>query len=112
MYVTTGRERFGLYDIESSQMIRDFAGPRGAVAISPDEKYIVSCGEGVIIWDVEGGLPLITLSDSTDGDFVAVDWSLGESPENSSERSPRNQRIVAGRTDGTVHIWTLPPAAQ
>ena len=42
-------------------------------------------------------------------EYTTVDWSLGGASENSPESSPRNQRIVAGRRDGTVHIWTLPP---
>ena len=47
VYVTTQRERFLVYDVESDQVIRDFVGPQGAVAMSPDGRHVVSCGDGV-----------------------------------------------------------------
>jgi WD40 repeat protein len=93
-----GQEVFGLYDAESGQMIREFAGPSGAVALSPDQTQMVSCGDGVVVWDVASGLPLITLSSANDGDYIAVDWS------------PDKARIAAAREDGTVHLWSLPTA--
>jgi WD40 repeat protein len=93
-----GQETFGLYDAESGRTIREFAGPSGAVALSPDQTQLVSCGDGVVVWDVASGLPLITLSSANDGDYVAVDWS------------PDDARIAAAREDGTVHLWSLPTA--
>ena len=95
LFAIVGNDRFTLFDITTKQALPGFSGPFGAMAMSPDEKNIVSCGDRLVIWDVESGLPLITLADAVDGDFVAVDWS------------PDNQRIAAARNDGTVHIWEL-----
>ena len=92
---TSGRERFGLYDTESAKAIREFAGPTGAVAVSPDKKHVVSCGRGVVIWDMEHGLPIVTLSDTDETNFIAVDWS------------PDHRHIAAAKDDGSVTIWTL-----
>ena len=96
IYVRTGRDTFTLFDINSNQKISQFDGPSGSVSISPDKSQIVSCGDGVVVWDVEYGIPVLTLSN--DDDFISVDWSP----------SPDNQRIAAGRRDGSVKIWTLP----
>ena len=93
-----GRDTFGIYDAESGQRISEFAGPSGAVALSPDQTQMVSCGDGIVVWDVASGLPLISLSSADDGEFAAVDWS------------PDNTRIAAAREDGTVHLWSLPIA--
>ena len=93
---TSGGDRFGLYDAESSQVIDEFNGPAGAVAVSPDKKHVVSCGNGVVIWDIKGHLPLVTLSEAGERDFISVDWS------------PDHKRIAAGRDDGSVYVWTLP----
>lgn len=91
----SGRERFGLYENESARLIRGFAGPTGAVAVSPDKKHVVSCGRGVVIWDMEHGLPIVTLSDTDETNFIAVDWS------------PDHRHIAAAKNDGSVTIWTL-----
>jgi len=93
-----GRDTFGLYGAESGQMIREFSGPSGAVALNPGQTQLVSCGDGIVVWDVASGLPLITLSSVSDGDYIAVDWS------------PDNTRIAAACEDGTVHLWSLPTA--
>jgi WD40 repeat protein len=96
VFVTTGADKFALFDIKLQNWIRDFVGPTGHVAISPDDRQIVSSGDGVVVWDVETGLPMISLSGTDSNDFVSVDWC------------PRNRRIAAGKNDGSVHIWSLP----
>ena len=69
------------------------------IAIGPDEKHIVSGGTSgkVIIWDVASEQPLITLTSGSQR-ITSVDWSFD------------GRRIVAGKADGTVQIWTLPIA--
>jgi WD40 repeat protein len=92
----SGQEYFGLYHVESDKLRAEFGGPVGGVAVSPDKRQVVSCGNGVVVWDIENGLPTITLSDPGEGDYVSVDWSGDKT------------RIAAGRADGSVHIWRLP----
>ena len=89
-------EDFALFDIDSTQALQRFSGPSGALAVSPNEKQVVSAGEGVVVWNIESGLPLLTLSNGDQDDYRSVDWS------------PDNRRIAAGSDDGTVRIWTLP----
>jgi WD40 repeat protein len=95
IYVS-GQGRFGLYEADSSRDHPEFTGPTGPVAVSPDKQHVVSCGDGVVIWDIPYKQPVITLSYANDGEFVSVDWSQGEN------------RIAACRKDGSVQIWTLP----
>jgi WD40 repeat protein len=95
LFVTTGREGFRIVDLETQQAVREIVGPAGEVAISPDKKFIVSSGDGVVIWDIESGIPLITLSKHLE--HISVDWSSNLD----------NPRIAAGRRDGTVDIWPL-----
>ena len=84
----------------SGQETKRFVGHSGhvrAIAIAPDEKQIVS-GDTlgrVIVWDVASQQPLITLTDGAQL-ITSVDWSSN------------GRRIVAGKEDGTVQIWTLP----
>ncbi|MEZ5327969.1 MAG: WD40 repeat domain-containing serine/threonine protein kinase [Verrucomicrobiales bacterium] len=94
IYAVSDEENFEIFDIQSNQRVRWVTGPFGALDLSPDEQYIVSCGGGLVIWDIENRLPIITLSEAPD--FMSVAWS------------PDNQRIAAGRADGSVLIWTLP----
>ena len=79
---------------------RRFVGHAGmvrAVAIAPDEQHIVSADAlgRVIVWDVASQQPLITLTDGNQL-ITSLDWS------------PDGRRIVAGKEDGTIQIWTLP----
>ena len=95
IYAVSGQESFEIFDIRSKRRLgKPVTGPFGALDLSNDEKYLVSCGGGLVIWDIENSLPVITLSD--EHDFVSVDWS------------PDGKRIAAGRKDGSVYIWTLP----
>ena len=68
-----------------------------SIAIDPDEKQIVA-GDTfgrVIIRDVASDQPLVTPTD--EGQLItSVDWSSD------------GRRIVAGKKDGTLQIWTLP----
>ncbi len=87
-------------DVLSGLETKRFAGHSGfvrAIALAPDEQQIVS-GDTlgrVIVWDVASEQPLITL---TTGDQIitSLDWSSD------------GRRIVAGKEDGTIQIWTLP----
>jgi len=95
LYAATGREHFRLFDFEGEEAEVDFVGPSGQISMSEDQRYIVSSGEGVVIWDVASGIPIITLSNDKSLDFISVGWSAD------------GQRVAAGRVDGSVHIWTL-----
>jgi WD40 repeat protein len=68
-----------------------------AIAIGPAERQVVagdSFGQ-IIVWDVATAQPLVTLE-------------VGDQFINSLDWSADGRRIVAGKEDGTVHIWTLP----
>ncbi len=87
-------------DTASGQKTKRFVGHVGRVlgiALSPDEGQIVSGDDSsgqVIIWDVASQQPLVTLTDRGPG-ITSLDWSSD------------GRRIVAGKGDGTVQIWTL-----
>ena len=101
LYVGSDGGKLTLHSINSGQEIGQFTGHSGwvtALTISPDEKQIVSSDRAgrTIVWDVESTQPLFTLLSDTDTHVVSLDWN-GD-----------NRRIVAGKDDGTVQIWTLP----
>jgi WD40 repeat protein len=88
-------------DVATGQETNRFVGHSGAVlgiALSPDGSQIVSGDNSsgqVVIWDVGKGQQIVTLA--TDGAPVtSLDWSSD------------GYRIVAGKSDGSVQIWTLP----
>ena len=87
-------------DTLSGELTKRFVGHSGyvrAVAIAPDEEQIVAGDTAgrVIVWDIESQRALVTLDDG--GQMVSsLDWSSD------------GHRIVAGRADGTITIWTLP----
>jgi WD40 repeat protein len=96
-----------LHEIESATQTKTFIGHTSgikAVALSPNEKQIVSSEENgrVIIWDIESAMPLVSLvgkyQEETEKQvFVgSLDWSCD------------GQQIAAGLSDGNVQIWTLP----
>jgi WD40 repeat protein len=87
-------------DVATGQETKRFVGHVGTVlgiALSPDERQIVSGDNSsgrVIIWDVASGQQLLTLTDGGQP-IISLDWSSD------------GHRIVAGKEDGTVQIWTL-----
>ncbi|MCA9211436.1 MAG: protein kinase [Planctomycetales bacterium] len=99
LYVGCDGGKLTLIDVDSGEEVRQFTGHTHkiqAMSLSPDEKQMVSSDASrVIVWDVENAQPLITLTSG--GPAVrSLDWS------------PDDQRIAAGRIDGTVRIWSLP----
>ncbi|MEA5449635.1 WD40 repeat domain-containing protein [Leptolyngbya sp. CCNP1308] len=64
-----------------------------SVAFSPDGKRIVSGGNGLWLWDAQGGQP-INLPFQGHKDYV---WSVAFSPDGT--------RIVSGSSDETVRLW-------
>ena len=92
LYVGSNRAKLTLFDIKSEREIKRFNGhfgPITGVAISPDEKQLVSSDFAgrVIVWDIENAQPLVTLSDAKQhvNDASSVAWS------------PDNKRIAVGR---------------
>ncbi len=96
LYAITGQKRFRLFDVKNRKETRSFLGPFGPSVMNSDATRVVSCGDGVQIWDVESGLKMFTLASKEKGRFTAVDWS------------PDDTRIAVGQKDGTLNIWSLP----
>ncbi len=99
LYVGCEGGKLTVFDVESREEIRQFNGHTGkiqAICLSPDENQIVSSDSSrTIVWDVESAQPLITLANTAPA-VRSLDWSTD------------NRRIAAGRSDGTVQIWSLP----
>ena len=88
-------------DVATGKIAREYVGHVGTVlgiATSPDGRQLVSgdySSGQVLLWDLASGQQVLTLATGGAG-IVSLDWSSN------------GQRIVAGKRDGTVQLWTLP----
>lgn len=101
--VTTSGNLAQIWDVESKQISRTFAGHTGdinSVSWSPDNRYVLTASaDGTLrIWDVGNG------------SFQELDVSRGRSRSSvdsvtSAAWSPDGQFILAGKADGSAQIW-------
>ncbi len=102
--LTGGQDRtVRLWDLATSKCLRVFeghSGPVKAVALSPDQDRILSCGwnfevDGIHLWDVETGRCLRVFEKNTQA-HNCIAWS------------PDGRQAASGdRLGGTVRVWSV-----
>jgi WD40 repeat protein len=85
-------------DVQTGQEVRTFTGSGGSLAVSPNGKYLVSCGCGsdraLKLWDLQTGQELHTFTGNT-GQVPSVAFS------------PDSSYILSGGYDKTARIWDV-----
>ena len=99
IFVGSSGGRLTQIDLATGQEQQRYVGHKHrlqAIALSPDERHLVSGDEAgkVYVWDVTTTQPILTLTNANQA-IHTLDWSSD------------GQRIVAGKTNGTIHIWDV-----